>query len=106
VVLRAESQLPVRGPARATLRLAPDRFTNLKVLTASVAGRDPVSVTFSAWSARAKSWLRLGADDGAPYRVFLDPRRFRKGETVSLVAVVRASDGSVSTSPVLSVRPR
>jgi hypothetical protein len=106
VVFRADSELPVRGAARATLRLAPDRFTNLKVLTASVAGRDPVSVTFSAWSARANAWTRLGSDDGAPYRVFLDPRRYRKGETVSLVAAVRASDGSVSTSPVLSVRPR
>ena len=34
------------------------------------------------------------------------PAPFPNGETVSLVAVVRASDGSVSTSPVLSVRLR
>jgi hypothetical protein len=45
-------------------------------------------------------------DDGAPYRVFIDPRRYRKGGQVALVAVVRASDGSVSTSPVVSVVPR
>ena len=42
---------------------------------------------------------RLGA-----VAVYLDPRRYRKGERISLVAVVRASDGSVSTSPVLSAR--
>jgi hypothetical protein len=40
-------------------------------------------------------------DDGGPYRVYLDPLRFKRGEKVSLVGVVRSSDGSVSTTPVL-----
>ena len=69
VVFRADSDLPVRGAARATLSLAPDRFTNLKALTTdTVAGRDPVSVTFSAWSPRANAWdaPRLGRRRSVP----------------------------------------
>ena len=98
---------PSAGPRGRRLRARTGQVHEPEALsTASVAGRDPVSVTFSAWSPRANAWTRLGSDDGAPYRVFLDPRRYREGETVSLVAAVRASDGSVSTSPVLSVRPR
>jgi glycosidase len=106
VVLRAETQLPRPGRVRATVELAADRFTNLKILSATVPGRDPVSVTFAARRKGATAWKRLGVDDGAPYRVFLDPRSYRKGEAVSFVAVVRASDGSVSTSPVATVVPR
>jgi glycosidase len=106
VLLEAESELPRRGAARATLKLGSDRFTNLKVLSATVAGRDPVSVTFAARRSGAKKWTRLGIDDGAAYRVFVDPRRYKRGERVSFVGVVLASDGSVSTTPVLSAEVR
>ncbi|MBA2642120.1 MAG: hypothetical protein H0U82_04230 [Actinobacteria bacterium] len=106
VLLRADAQLSRPGAVRATLRAAADRFTNLKVVSATVASRDPVSVTFAARRPGAKSWSLLAVDDGAPYRVFLDPRRYKRGERVSLVAVVRASDGTVSTSPVLSLQVR
>jgi glycosidase len=106
VLLRAESELPKPGAVRAALRFGADRFTNLKVVTATIAGRDPASVAFAVRRPGANAWARIGVDDGAPYRVYLDPRRYRKGERISLVAVVRASDGSVSTSPVLSVTPR
>ena len=106
VVLRADSDLPTRGAVRAALRVGADRFTNLKAVTAAITGGDPASVTFAVRRKRSATWKRLGVDDGAPYRVFVDPRGFGKGEVVSLVAVVRASDGSVSTSPVLSVSLR
>jgi hypothetical protein len=106
VLLEADSELPRRGAARATLRLGTDRFTNLRVLTASVSGRDPVSVTFAVRRPGADRWARLGTDDGSPYRVFVDPRRFPRGRDVSFVAVVRSSEGSVSRSPVLSVEVR
>jgi glycosidase len=106
VVLRAESELPRPGPARVTLRLAEDRFTDLRVLTATVAGRDPASVTFAARRPGARVWSRLAVDDGAAYRAFLDPRRFERGEKVSFVAVVRSSDGTVSTSRVLTTTVR
>ena len=106
VLLRAESTLPHPPSARVTLRLGADRFTNLKVATAAIPGRDPASVAFAIRRKGAATWKRLGVDDGAPYRVYLDPRSFKRGEAVSLMALVRASDGSVSTSPVLSVKPR
>jgi glycosidase len=106
VLLRADAELARSGAARATLKLGSDRFTNLEVLTATVTGRDPVSVTFAARRPGAKTWTRLGVDDGAAYRVFFDPRRYKRGERVSFVGVVVASDGSVSTTPVLSVEVR
>ncbi len=106
VVLRADSELPRPGQVRTTLRFGTDRFTSLKVLTAAVTGRDPVSVTFAVRRPGAKGWTRVAVDDGAPYRAFLDPKRFRRGQKASAVAVVRSSDGAVSTSPVLSVQVR
>jgi alpha-amylase len=106
VLYRAESDLPSRGPARLTLRAAGDRFTNLLRLSASHGTVDPLSVTFAARRGGSAAWQRLGVDDGAPYGVYLDPRRYRRGERISLVAVARASDGSVSTSSVLNLRPR
>jgi glycosidase len=106
VLYRAESDLPRRGRARLTLRAAADRFTNLLRVTATPASVDPLGVTFAIRRAGSAKWQRLGADDGAPYAVYLDPRRFRKGERVSLVAAARTSDGLVSASPVLTVQPR
>jgi len=106
VVARGDAQLPARGAARATLRFGADRFTNLKVLTAAVAGPDPVSVAFAVKRRGARAWTRVAVDDGAPYRAYLDPRRFERGEKVAAVAVVRASDGTVSTSPAISVQVR
>jgi len=105
LVFRADADLPRRGAARATLRPGEDEFTNLVRVSASVTGSDPVSVAVALLRPGGK-WTRVAVDDTPPYRAFLDPRRFRKGERVSLVAVVRASDGSVSTTAVLPVRVR
>jgi alpha-amylase len=106
VFARADGQLQRRGAARATLRFGADRFTSLKVLSAAVAGLDPASVAFAVRRPGARAWTRVAVDDGAPYRAFVDPRRFKRGEKVAAVAVVRASDGTISTSPVISVRVR
>jgi len=106
VLYRADAELPRRGPARLTLRAASDQYTNLLKLTAAPATVDPLAVTFAVRRAGAKRWTRVAVDDGGPYRAFLDPRSFRRGEKVSVVAVARASDGSVSASPVLSLQPR
>ena len=80
------------------MRVAPDRFTNLVRIGATATSVDPLSVTFAA-KRPGKRWARIGTDDGAPYGVFVDPRDYRRGQSVSFVAVARASDGSVSTSP-------
>lgn len=106
VLLRAESQLPPRGAPRATLRSGTDALTDLVRVTTTVATKDPVSVTFATRRANGKTWVRHAVDDGAPYRAFLDPRKYKRGEQVYVVAVVRASDGSVSMSPVLRVQVR
>ena len=96
-----------RGAARRalTVRVSPDRFTNLVRIAATATSVDPLSVTFAV-KRPGKKWARVGTDDGAPYGVFVDPRDFRRGQSVSFVAVARASDGSVSTSPVVTVRLR
>ena len=106
VLYRAGATLPRRGAARLTLRVAPDRFTNLARLTAAPASLDPLSVTFAVRRAGSSTWRRLGTDDGAPYGVFVDPRGYKRGERVSFVAAARASDGSVSASPVVTTQLR
>jgi len=106
VLYRADSELPRRGAARVTLRAAPDRFTNLVRLTGAPTTVDPLSVTFAVRRAKSTKWRRLGADDGAPYSIYLDPRHYKRGERISVVAAVRSSDGSVSTSSVLILQPR
>jgi hypothetical protein len=106
LLLRANADLPKRGAAKATVRVKPDEISSLLRVSATASTLDPLSVAFAVRRSGASSWSRLGVDDSAPYAVYLDPHRYRKGERISLVAVVRASDGSVSTSPVLSVEPR
>jgi glycosidase len=104
-LLRADATLPRRGAARLTLRVAPDRFTNLVRIAAAATSVDPLSVTFAV-KRPGKKWTRVGTDDGAPYGVFVDPRDYRRGQSVSFVAVARASDGSASASRVVTARLR
>lgn len=106
VLYRADSELPRRGPARVTVRATSDLYSNLLRLTVAPASPDPISVTFAVRRSGSKSWRRVAIDDGAPYRAFLDPLRYKRGERAYVVAVARASDGSVSTSPVLAVTLR
>ena len=104
-LFRAEAMLPRRGAARLTVRVTPDRFTNLVRVSAEARSPDPLSVAF-ALKRPGRAWTRIGVDDGAPYGVYVDPRDVRRGQVVSFVAVARSSDGSVSTSPVVGVRLR
>jgi hypothetical protein len=104
-LFRAGNELPRRGAARLRLKLSADRFTNLVCVSADATSVDPLSVSFAV-KRPGKKWARVGTDDGAPYGVFVDPRDFGRGETASFVAVARASDGSVSTSRVLTGKVR
>jgi hypothetical protein len=98
--------------ASAPRRRAPDGegrlrlYTDLLRITATPATADPLDVTFALRRAGSAAWKRLGTDDGAPYRVYVNPKGFKRGERVLVVAVARASDGSVSSSSVLTVQPR
>jgi glycosidase len=106
VLLRAEATVPARGALRASLRVSTDRYTSLRLLTATLAAPDPASVTFAVRRGAGKPWTTLAVDDGTPYRAFLDPAAYRRGERVDVVAVVRGSDGAVSASSAASFVPR
>jgi hypothetical protein len=106
LLFRAASDLPRRGAPRLTLRAGADLYTNMLRLTATAGTLDPLDVTFAVRRAGATSWRGVAADDGSPYRAYVDPRGFRRGERISLVAVARSSDGSVSTSAALTLQPR
>lgn len=98
--------MPVRAPRSATVAVAPDDVSLLHRVraTVAVAGPDPVTVTFAIRRPGAKTWQRLGTDVSAPYRVYVDLRRYRVGTPVYLVAVVRSSSGEALTSPVVEYR--
>jgi hypothetical protein len=86
------------------LKVAADDLSSYVRL--SVASADPtVSVTFAAKRGKG-AWQRVAADDSPPYRGFLDRARFRRKEKVQVVAIVRAVDGKVAVSKVVTAVPR
>ena len=87
------------------MKAGPDELSELFRVTATVKTLDPSSVAF-ALRRGGKAWMRIAVDDGAPFRAFLEPSRFRKGEKVELVAVAKGSNGSVAISPVVVATPR
>jgi hypothetical protein len=70
-----------------------------------VATAEPVSVTL-ALKRRGGAWTRIAADDSPPYRGFVDPRRFRRGERVHVVALARWPGETVTVSPIVAAVPR
>jgi glycosidase len=105
VLFRAGADLPARAAPVPTVRVGPDQLSELVLVSASVRTADPVTVAFAMRRA-GKVWTRIAVDDASPYRAFLDPRRFRRGERIDVVAIARASDGSTAVSPVIVTTPR
>jgi glycosidase len=105
VLLRADAGLPRLAPVRPAVVARPDDLTGLVQVRATVATTEPVSVALAVERGKG-AWTRIAADDSPPYRGFLDPARYRRGETVHVVALVRWPDGSVKVSPVSAVVPR
>jgi glycosidase len=106
LVLRADSTLPSRKAPKPELKVGLDPESGtLVAASASVATADPVSVTF-AQRRGSGGWHRLASDDSPPFRAFLEPGRYRKGEKVQVVAIVTATNGSVAVSPVVTTTPR
>jgi glycosidase len=105
-VLRAEAEVTASPPPVPVLRAGPDDLTELVRLSAA-AGSAPLTVSFAVRRGSG-AWRRLAADDSPPYRAFLEPSRYRRGERVSVVAIARGLDGRVAVSKVSSVlaRPR
>jgi glycosidase len=98
-LLRAETQLPAGRPAAPTLATGADDLTELLRVTAT-SGSKTVSIAFAVRRARG-GWRRLAVDDSPPYRAFLDPKAYRLKETVHLVAIARALDGTTAVSAVV-----
>lgn len=104
-LLQATRQIPAARPLRPALSVARDSFSDL-VRVSAMAGARPVSVAFAVRRANAARWTRIAADDSPPYRTFLDPAKFRRGERVHVVAIARSLDGRTAVSRVLALVPR
>jgi alpha-amylase len=104
VLVRADREIPATAPTKPVLKVAGDGLTSFWRLSAT-AGSAPVSVAFAV-QRKSKPWQRVGVDDSPPFRVFLDPARFRKNEPVQLVAIARSLDGRVAVSKVMSFTVR
>ena len=106
VVFRSNVELPARTLPRPVVRVGTDPLTGtLKQVTTAIKTADPASVTF-AQRRGGGGWHRLASDDSPPYRAFVEPGRYRKGEHVDFVAVARSSAGRVSVSSIATVRVR
>jgi glycosidase len=103
-LLLAGAAIPATAPAKPALKVAGDGLTDFWRLSAT-AGSSPVSIAFAVLR-KGQPWRRLGVDDSPPYRVFVDPRKFRKNEPVHLVAIARSLDGRVAVSNVMSFTVR
>ncbi len=103
--LEAARAIPAARPARPRLTIARDSLSDLVRASAS-AGSAPVSVAFAVRRAGASRWARIAADDSPPYRTFLEPARFRRGERIHVVAIARSLGGRTAVSTVRTFVPR
>jgi hypothetical protein len=88
-----------------TITAAPDDLTNLLALRAHVAVRAPLSVAFAIRRDGGR-WARVAVDDTPPYRGFVSPSSFGKGERVDAIAVARSLGGATAVSKIVAVRAR
>jgi glycosidase len=102
VLFRADADVAAGAPGAVTVKVAPDDLSALRKVAVTVAGGAPVSVAVAVRRDTGKVWQRVGIDGSAPYRVFLDPRRFRRGETIHVLAVARSLDGATTRSRVVT----
>jgi hypothetical protein len=103
-LLQATRQIPAARAAKTALKIARDSLSSL-VRVSATAGTKPVTVAF-AFRRGAGRWTRIAADDSPPYRTFLDPAKFRRGERAQVVAIVRTLEGRTAVSAVRSYVPR
>jgi len=106
-VLKAQSSVAnVTAPVLTLNKIVETSLTGeLLQLSASVAGNDYAQVSFKARVSGGK-WISVGTSDhrtfvssttkGGLYRVFLNPRTFKSGSKVEVVAIARSSDGQIS----------
>jgi hypothetical protein len=105
LLFRAAADIPSLAVPAPSVKVTADQLSDLVAVTASLKTSDPAVVAFAVRRA-GKAWTRIAVDDGAPYRAFLEPSKFRKGEKVDVVAIARGSNGSTAVSPVVSATIR
>src|SRR5919201_437431 len=104
VLLRAGSSVPATAPSKPRVRVTADDISRYWRVSAAVHGAT-VSVTFAVHRPGG-AWQRLAIDDAPPYRAFLHPARFRRGERLALAAVARSLDGRTAVSATVRFRMR
>jgi len=81
--------------------VAADDLSSMFRASATVATSQPLSVAFAVRRGSAGVWRRLAVDDSPPYRAFIEPQHYHRGERLSLVAIARNLDGTTSVSRIL-----
>ena len=81
-------------------------------LRATVPGDEFVQVNFQMRVKGAKSWTNLGTSDrrtfqsediqGGLYRAFIQPRKYRSGTSIEVMAIVRNEAGDLAYSKIQS----
>lgn len=111
VVLKAEEKFKPVTPLSISLRAPKTDFSteNWEALMASVPGDDYVQVTFAVRE-KGKNWRVLGTADrrtledyntpAGLFRVYLQPRQYKSGSQLEIVAVARGADGKFATSAI------
>jgi hypothetical protein len=105
VLLKADATVPVSTPAKPKLVVKGDGLTSMWAASATVAGRQPVSVAFVVRRASGAD-QRLDIDTSPPFRGFLDPSKFKRNERVRVIATARSLDGRTATSSPVQFRVR
>jgi glycosidase len=107
VVLRASSSLPkVKASPSVSISKGRDSAMAMQFVSAKVGSTtDPLSVTFVKRSCATCTWQRLGTDDAAPFRFYVESEAFGQEISMEIVAVARTSDGRTKVStPVTLTR--
>jgi glycosidase len=103
-VLHADAAVPAGAPGISKLTVGPDDLTDLVRVSATATG-GPVTVSFAV-KRGTSAWRLLAADDSPPFRAFLKPAGYRRGERVQLVAIARSLDGRTATSKIVTAVQR
>jgi alpha-amylase len=114
LVLKADSKFVSSAPLSVSLqKIGIDYATPYWLgLRATVPGDEFVQVNFQMRIKGAKSWSNLGtADrrtfqsddiDGGLYRAFIQPRKFKSGTSIEVIAIARNESGKLAYSKVQS----
>jgi hypothetical protein len=105
LVLRADAQLPEAAKAiKPALRVVIDKETKLMNLSATLATKDPATVSFAVKVGTAKTWTYIGSDDASAFRLFWEYSKVKKGTSIQFVAISKTTSGAIATSDVKVVK--